>query len=520
MTTQHQDVLIIGAGLSGIGAACHLKRKCPDKSIAILERRHAMGGTWDLFRYPGIRSDSDMYTFGFNFKPWLSPRVLADGASIKKYVADAAKEFGVDKAIRFGRKVIQADWSSQDNLWTVTATDEQGGHAETYTARFLLGCSGYYNYDKGFRPDFPGEQDFKGQIIHPQFWPENLDYAGKKVVIIGSGATAITLVPNMTDKAAHVTMLQRSPTYILSVPAVDPLSRILQATLPASVAYKMNRGRNIGIQRILFQTARSKPDVVRRFILAMAKRQLKGSNVDISHFSPSYAPWDQRLCVVPNGDLFKVLRQGKASIETDHIERFTENGILLKSGKTLEADIIVTATGLNIQIMGGMAVTVDGKTVTAGEKMTYKGVLLEDIPNAAMVFGYTNASWTLKADIASEYFCRLIRHMDKKGYKTFKVRGDSSQHTADTVFGGLSSGYVSRAASELPRQGKDAPWKVTQDYMSDIPVLRYSSLEDDILEFDGKVGKKPSRMEKHALGAATKIADLVTSPLKGALGRA
>jgi len=518
MTTQHQDVIIIGAGLSGIGAACHLKRKCPDKRVAILERRQAVGGTWDLFRYPGIRSDSDMYTFGFNFKPWLSPRVLADGHLIKQYVSEAAEEYGVDKDIRFGRKVVSASWSSQDKLWTVTTSDEQGGNVETWTARFLLGCSGYYNYDQGFRPQFPGEEDFQGQIVHPQFWPENFDYSGKRVVIIGSGATAITLVPNMTDKAEHVTMLQRSPTYILSVPAVDPLSRALQATLPAKLAYKMNRARNIGIQRLIFQTARTKPEVVRRFILAMAKRQLRGSNVDIRHFSPSYAPWDQRLCVVPNGDLFKVLRQGKASIETDHIERFTQDGILLKSGKELKADIIITATGLDIQIMGGVAVTVDGQPVKVGDKLTYKGVLLEDVPNAAMVFGYTNASWTLKADIASEYFCRLIRHMDKKGYQVFKVRGDSSQHTPDTVFGGLSSGYVRRAADRLPRQGKDAPWRVTQDYMADIPMLRYSSMEDDVLEFDGKVGKKPSRVEKHALGAATKVADLVTAPLKTLIG--
>lgn len=519
MTIQHQDVLIIGAGLSGIGAACHLTRKCPDKSIAILERRNAVGGTWDLFRYPGIRSDSDMYTFGFNFKPWLSPRVLADGASIKQYVAEAAEEYGVDKAIRFGRKVATADWSSKDQLWTVSTTDEQGGNPETWTARFLLGCTGYYNYDTGFRPAFPGEKDFKGQIVHPQFWPENFDYSGKRVVIIGSGATAITLVPNMTDKAEHVTMLQRSPTYILSVPAVDPLSRVLQAALPAKVAYRLNRARNIGIQRLLYQTARAKPQVVRRFILGMAKRQLKGSNVDIRHFSPSYNPWDQRLCVVPNGDLFKVLREGKASIETDHIQRFTKDGILLKSGQEIKADIIVTATGLDVQLLGGVAVSIDGAAIPISQKLTYKGVLVDGVPNAAMIFGYTNASWTLKADIASEYFCRVLQHMDKKGYRTFKARGDESQLTEDTVFGSLSAGYVRRAADRLPRQGKSAPWKITQDYMSDIPVLRYSSIADDILEFDGKVGKKPSGLEQRALRAASTVADLVTAPLKGALGR-
>lgn len=518
MTTQHQDVLIIGAGLSGIGAACHLQRNCPDKSVAILERRNAIGGTWDLFRYPGIRSDSDMYTFGYKFKPWLSPKVLADGAGIKKYVTEAAEENGITGKIRFGRKVTAANWSSRDKLWTVTTVQEADGTRETWTARFLLGCSGYYNYDQGFRPDFPGQDDFKGQFVHPQFWPENLDYAGKKVVIIGSGATAITLVPNMTDKAAHVTMLQRTPTYIMSVPAVDPLSRALQAALPAKAAYKLNRARNIGIQRLIFQTARSKPDVVRRFILGMAKRQLKGSNVDMRHFTPDYAPWDQRLCVVPNGDLFRVLREGKASIETDHIERFTEHGILLKSGKTLDADIVITATGLNIQILGGVQVTVDSTPVPVGEKLTYKGVLIDGIPNAAMIFGYTNASWTLKADIAAEYVCRLIKHMDKKGYQMFKVRGDATQQTDDTIFGGLSSGYVRRAAKELPRQGRDLPWRVTQDYMSDIPMLRFSSLEDDILEFDGKVGKAPSRFEQEALGAAAKVADLVTAPLKTLIG--
>lgn len=489
MTAQHQDILIIGAGISGIGMACHLKRECPSKSITILERRQNVGGTWDLFRYPGIRSDSDMYTFGFNFKPWTEARVLADGASIRNYVSDTAKENHVYEKIRFGRKVLKANWSSKDQLWHVEASDEAGKNIEHYTANFLLGCTGYYNYDAGFRPEFPNEKAFKGQIIHPQFWPENLDYAGKRVVIIGSGATAITLVPNMTDKAAHVTMLQRSPTYILSVPAIDPISKLLQSTLPAKVAYRINRIRNIAIQRTLFKTSRHKPEVVKRMILGLIKRQLNGTNIDMRHFTPDYNPWDQRLCVVPNGDLFKVLRSGQASIETDHIERFTEDGILLKSGKTLEADIVVTATGLDVQLLGGINITIDNQASPIKDHLTYKGVLVDGMPNAAMIFGYTNASWTLKADIAAEYICRLIKFMDKRQHKTFVVQTAQDQLTEDTVLGSLSSGYIRRAADRLPRQGKDLPWRVDQDYVKDIPLLRHAPIEDEHLYFDGKPSK-------------------------------
>lgn len=506
MSVQHQDVLIIGAGISGIGAACHLKRECPGKSVAILERRQAIGGTWDLFRYPGIRSDSDMYTFGFNFKPWTEARVLADGDSIRGYVRKTAEEYGVDQKIRFGRKVVTANWSSADNLWHVAAVNDATGETEQYTANFLLGCSGYYNYDAGFRPEFPGEADFQGQIVHPQFWPENLDYAGKKVVIIGSGATAITLVPNMTDKAAHVSMLQRSPTYILSVPAIDPVSKALQTVLPAKLAYQLNRARNIGIQRTLYQASRKRPDAVRRFILGMIKRQLAGTNIEMRHFSPDYAPWDQRLCVVPNGDLFKVLRSGKASIHTDHIERFTENGILLKSGETLEADIIITATGLNVQLLGGVQATVDNAPIVIKEKLTYKGLMLDGVPNAAIVFGYTNASWTLKADLAAEYVCRLLKHMDRNGYKTVVPRANNHPLSEDTVLGGLSSGYIRRAADHLPRQGTGAPWLVDQNYLRDIPQLRFSAIEDDVLAFDGKI-KGKSQVERF------------TAPLRAAFGR-
>jgi cation diffusion facilitator CzcD-associated flavoprotein CzcO len=486
MKQQHVDVLIVGAGISGIGMACHLTRECPGKTYAVLERRNAIGGTWDLFRYPGIRSDSDMYTFGFNFKPWNEPRVLADGPSIRQYVNEAATEFGVDRHIQFGRKVTNANWSSADKVWTVQVLNESNNEVETYTANFLVGAAGYYNYDKGYRPEFTGESDFQGQIIHPQFWPEELDYTGKKVVIIGSGATAITLVPSMTDKAAHVTMLQRSPTYIMSIPSIDPVAKGMQRFLPEMLVYRINRVRNIGLQRMLFEAARRRPAAVRRLLLGLVRRQLAGSNVDMKHFTPSYAPWDQRLCVVPNGDLFKVLRSGKASVVTDHIDRFTSNGIRLKSGEEIEADIIITATGLDVQMMGGVSTKVDGQPIKVPDVLTYRGVLLEGIPNAAMIFGYTNASWTLKADIAAEYVCRLLNHMDKQGYSTVKPIDSEGCKVEDTVLGSLSSGYIQRAADSLPRQGSKAPWQVQQNYVHDVQRLRFAPMEDDTLSFDGK----------------------------------
>ncbi|PTU31587.1 flavin-containing monooxygenase [Stenotrophobium rhamnosiphilum] len=483
------DVLIIGAGLSGIGAACHLRRECPNKTFAIIERREAIGGTWDLFRYPGIRSDSDMYTFGYNFKPWTEPRVLADGPSIKKYVTETAREYDVEQHIQFGRKVLSANWSSAKKHWSVEVLDEASGKTETYTASFLLGATGYYNYDAGYRPKFEGESKFKGQFIHPQHWPENLDYTGKRVVIIGSGATAITLVPSMADKAEHVTMLQRSPTYILSVPGIDPVAARLQKYLPAKIAYRLNRTRNIGLQRFLYEASRRHPKLVRRMILGLIKKQV-GDKVDMRHFTPSYNPWDQRLCVVPSGDLFKALRKGKASIETDVIDTFTADGIKLRSGETIKADIVVTATGLEVQMLGGVAVHVDGELVAPKDHLTYKGVMLQDVPNAAIVIGYTNASWTLRADLASEYVCRVINYMDKKGYKSVIPRDDEDSASEDTVMGALASGYIQRAADRLPRQGKRAPWRVVQNYLQEIPTMRRSPINDGVLEFDGKTSSK------------------------------
>ena len=492
MQTEHFDVLILGAGISGIGAACHLERKCPGKSYAILERRQTVGGTWDLFRYPGIRSDSDMFTFGFNFRPWTEPKVLADGPAIKGYLRDTAAQYGVNQHIRFGIKVTAASWSSEEQRWTVTAEREPGGEALVFTSNFLIGATGYYNYDKPFRPDFPGEKSFKGPIIHPQQWPENLDYAGKRVVVIGSGATAITLVPSMAGKAAHVTMLQRSPTYIMSVPAMDPMAPRLQKFLPNKLVYRMMRTRNVGLQRLLYQASRRAPKAVRRLLLAQVKAQL-GGKVDMKHFTPSYNPWDERLCVVPNGDLFKVLKKGTASIVTDHIESFTAKGIKLKSGQELEADIIITATGLNVQLLGGVQVTVDGKQFQPKQHMTYKGVLVQDVPNAAIIIGYTNASWTLKADIASEYICRVLKHMDANGYGQMVPQDDGDNMVEnETVMGGLNSGYVKRAVDQLPKQGRKSPWKVLQDYVRDVPMLRFSPIEDGALKFTGKVERPAS----------------------------
>ena len=485
MSNQHFDVLIIGAGVSGIGMACHLKRECPGKSFAILERRQSLGGTWDLFRYPGIRSDSDMFTFGYNFRPWTGGKVLADGASIKNYLAETAREHDVERHIRFGLAVKTADWSGVDKCWKLSALNEATGETEHYTANFMVGCTGYYNYDQGYKPDFPGENDFRGQIVHPQHWPEDLDYAGKKVVVIGSGATAITLVPTMAEKASHVTMLQRSPTYLMPLPSTDKVSLALQKILPERTAYRLTRARNISISRFLYLRSRRSPKFMRRLFLGIIKRKV-GDTADMRHFTPDYNPWDQRLCVVKDGDLFQAMKAGKASIATDHIDRFTETGIRLKSGEELEADIIIPATGLDIQMLGGMDLVVDGHPVTLRDKVIYKNVMVEGVPNAGMIFGYTNISWTLKADIAAEYLCRLFNHMDSKGQSVCIPRDTGDSRAGDTMMGGLDSGYIRRADDKLPRQGTHGPWKVSQNYLEDVKTLRFEPIEDGYLEFDGR----------------------------------
>lgn len=490
---KHIDILIVGAGISGLGTAAHLVKKCPQRQFEIIERRESFGGTWDLFKYPGIRSDSDMSTFGFDFKPWQKSNVLADGASIKGYLAEVVDEFKLKQKIHFKHRVLSANYDSTIRKWIVQIEDEQQ-KLQTWIANFVVGCTGYYNYDHGFQPNFPNQDVFKGQVIHPQHWPEKLDYAGKKVVIIGSGATAITLVPAMAKGgAAHVTMLQRSPTYIASIPSVDFIYDKMRKILPEDLAYKLTRARNIGMQRGIYALAQKQPKLLRKLLLKSIEMQLKGA-VDMKHFTPSYNPWDQRLCVVPDGDLFKTLRSGKASVVTDQIEKFTETGIQLTSGQHLDADIIISATGLEIQILGGIQATIDGQPLNTSQHMLYQGVMISDVPNMAMIIGYINASWTLKVDIAADYICRLLNHMEQNKYDVVIPQGDATELLDDTVMGSLSSGYIARAANVMPKQGKHAPWKVTNNYLADRKALKNAKFEDEILKFykhEAQSTKKP-----------------------------
>jgi cation diffusion facilitator CzcD-associated flavoprotein CzcO len=491
------DVLIVGAGLSGIGAGYYLQRDCPGKSYVILENRDAIGGTWDLFRYPGIRSDSDMFTLGYAFKPWREQKAIADGSSIKKYVNETADENGIRPHIRFKHKVKRASWSSEDARWTVEA--EHDGKVERFVCKFLLSAAGYYNYDQGYAPEFKGAANFKGQIIHPQHWPENLDYAGKHVIVIGSGATAVTLVPSMTDKAAHVTMLQRSPTYMISMPAEDAQANWLRKRLPTSWAYNLTRLRKVLFQQFFFRLARSRPAKTKERLLGLIREQL-GPDYDMEkHFTPRYNPWEQRLCLVPDNDMFAAIKDGKASIETDTIDSFTEKGIKLASGKELEADIIITATGLNLQMFGGAELAIDGRKVNTGELYAYKGAMYSDVPNFASVFGYTNASWTLRADLICQYVCRLVNYLSdyKLDQVTPRLRGDH----ADKPFVDFSSGYFQRAKDILPKQTTAAPWKQNQSYAHDLMDLRFGALEDGVLEFKRapRHADAPAKRGEHAL---------------------
>lgn len=477
------DVLIVGAGLSGIGAARHLQQRCPGKTFALLEGRAALGGTWDLFRYPGIRSDSDMHTLGYSFKPWTAAKAIADGPSILNYIRSAAEETGVTQHIRYRHMVKRAAWSSADALWTVECEQQLDDGVKTAVqiqARFLYLCSGYYSYAEGHAPEFAGQADFQGQVVHPQFWPEKLDYANKQVVVIGSGATAVTLVPSMADTAAHVTMLQRSPTYVISRPAEDGLAQRLQRLLPDRLAYALTRWKNVGLGMFFFQLARRRPNKVKQVLVHLAKKQA-GGQVDAAHFTPKYKPWDQRVCVVPDGDLFRQLRAGKASVVTDTVDHFTPTGIKLHSGKELKADIVVTATGLKLNALGDIAVTVDGRACNANQTLVYRGMMLSDVPNLAMAFGYTNASWTLKADLTAERVCRLLNHMDAQGLRTAVARPGND--VEPQPFLDFSSGYVQRAASLLPKQGSRRPWQVYQNYLLDMLSIRYSRIADGVVQF-------------------------------------
>jgi cation diffusion facilitator CzcD-associated flavoprotein CzcO len=482
MGEDHVDVLIVGAGLSGIGAGYHLQANCPGKTYAILEGRDRIGGTWDLFRYPGIRSDSDMYTLGYSFKPWVQAKSIADGPSILSYVEETASENGIDSHIRFNHRVVRAEWSTEDSQWTVDAERTDTGENVQITAGFVFMCSGYYRYDQGYTPEFEGTERFSGPIVHPQHWPEDLDYAGKRVVVIGSGATAVTLVPAMAQDAAHVTMLQRSPTYIVSLPSEDPIAKLLRRVLPSKAAYAITRWKNVLMTMGSYQLSRRRPEVMKAALRKWVERQLPaGYDID-THFKPRYNPWDQRLCLVPNGDLFKAIRKGTASVVTDRIETFTETGIKLESGSELDADIIVTATGLNLLAAGGMRMAVDGAEVQLPETMGYKGMMLSGVPNLALSFGYTNASWTLKCDLTCGYVCRLLNHMDEHGYDHC-TPNNHDPSVAPQPFLDFSSGYVQRSIDKFPKQGSKAPWRLHQNYARDILALKFGALEDGAMEF-------------------------------------
>jgi cation diffusion facilitator CzcD-associated flavoprotein CzcO len=489
MIEDRYDIVIIGAGLSGIGAACRLERQCPDKRYAILESRESIGGTWDLFRYPGIRSDSDMFTLGYDFRPWRESKAIADGASILKYISETAREYGLDQHIRYGHRVTDAYWSSEEAEWTVHA---EADTAVRIRARMLLICAGYYRYEQGYLPDFKGRERFAGMLVHPQHWPEDLDCSGKKIVVIGSGATAVTLVPELARNAGTVVMLQRSPTYMIARPDTDWIANVLKKILPARAAYAMTRWKNIGMQQWLYRQTRKRPQAVRRKLLRWARSQL-GPDVDIeAHFTPEYDPWDQRLCLVPNGDFFQAVRSGRASVVTDGIESFTERGLLLKSGAELEADIVVTATGLDVVALGEIRLSVDGEPVVLADKFSYRGVMLSDVPNCMSTFGYINASWTLRADLTAEYFCRLVHHMDQTGCRqcTPELQGTDRNMQAKAWITGFTPGYLQRVMGRLPKQGDREPWLNPQNYAHDRKVFRHAPLDDGVLRFTNPAPKR------------------------------
>ncbi len=493
---EHHDVLIVGAGLSGIGAAKHLQDRCPGKRYAILEGRAALGGTWDIFRYPGIRSDSDMHTLGYSFKPWISRKAIAEGPAIRGYIRETAAENGIDRHIRYHHLVELAEWHGASARWTLTARDPRTGERRRASCNFLFMCAGYYSYKRGHDPEFAGREDFRGDIVHPQFWPERLDYRGKKVVVIGSGATAVTLVPALADSAAHVTMLQRSPTWMISLPWEDRIANALRKLLPASWAYAATRWKNTLLQQWLYRKTRKRPRRVREILLRRMRREL-GPDYDIdTHLTPSYDPWDQRLCLVPGSDFFKALKKGAADIVTERIERFSERGILLESGRELEADLIVTATGLELVTPGELAFRVDGEPFDFARQWSYKGLMVTGLPNCVSTFGYINASWTLRADITAEWACRLLEHMDARG-ASVAVPALAEELAAEMPrrpwIDGFSPGYMRRAMPSFPSQGDREPWLNPQDYLRDRKMFRKADLDDGNLRFGGPTGRAGAR---------------------------
>jgi cation diffusion facilitator CzcD-associated flavoprotein CzcO len=482
----------MGAGLSGIGAGHYLQTLCRGKSYVILEQRERIGGTWDLFRYPGIRSDSDMLTMGYSFRPWTNAKAISPGEDIREYITATARDEGIDRHIRFRHQIKRAEWSTEDAQWTVEAvrtTPEGGQEPVTLSCNFLLSCAGYYRYSAGYLPEFPNSNRFQGRIIHPQAWPEDLDYAGKRVLVIGSGATAVTLIPAMAETAAHVTMLQRSPTYIISMPEQDRVANFLRRIMPGKLAYRLSRWKNVGFQAYVYQLSQLFPNFVKRGLIKKASQQL-GTDFDVqTHFTPRYRPWEQRMCLVPDGDMFEAIKSGRASVVTDHIDTFTEKGVRLKSGKELEADIIVTATGLTMQAFGGIEMTVDKRRIDPAQVLAYKGVMMSGVPNFASVFGYINASWTLKADLIANYVCRLLNLMDRKGMR--QVTPQPKGETAVAPFvEKFTPGYIQRALAGWPKQGSKKPWRVNQNYFKDTFALKWSRVDDGALEFSNPVGTK------------------------------
>lgn len=500
----HFDILIIGAGLSGIGAGARVRMDCPGKTFAILEGREASGGTWDLFRYPGVRSDSDMFTLGYRFRPWRDPKAIADGPAILKYIRETAREYDLENEIRYGHRVRRAEWDSETATWTVEMSvssphvskgsrqnknlpqsredvEEKPSQVATFTCNFLYLCTGYYQYESGYTPDWPTLSNYKGTVVHPQFWPEGLDYAGKRVLVIGSGATAVTLVPAMAETAAHVTMLQRSPTYVVTMPSQDRIANAFRKILPERAAYMLSRWKNVLRQMFFYGLAKKRPSFMKRLIAKGVAKEV-GEEIADRHFKPKYNPWDQRLCIVPDSDMFAAIRDGKASVVTGEIETFTETGVRLTSGQEIEADIVVTATGLVLKIMDGIDLTVDGEPVVLSEKIAYKGMMYNDVPNLAQAFGYTNASWTLKCDLTSEYVCRLINHMDEHGFTSCTPRLNDESVTREPALD-FNSGYVLRALNEIPSQGSKHPWRLHQNYFKDLRMLRYGDVNDGTMEF-------------------------------------
>ncbi|MFZ4811672.1 MAG: flavin-containing monooxygenase [Ilumatobacteraceae bacterium] len=485
MSATHVDVVVVGAGISGIGAGYHLQTMSPDRTYLILEGRDDIGGTWDLFRYPGVRSDSDMHTLGYSFKPWTAEKSIADGPSILQYLRDTVSEYGIDQHIRFGHLVHRAEWSSNDARWTVEATNKATGEAVTVTCNYLFMCSGYYSYKGGYTPEFAGIEQFGGRVIHPQAWPDDLDYAGKRVVVIGSGATAMTLVPAMAGTAAHVTMLQRSPTYVVSAPDVDPIAKKLRKVLPSKVAYNVTRWKNTTMQQAIYKRTRTQPEKVKTKLLEMVTKEL-GEDYDVGkHFTPTYNPWDQRMCLVPNSDLFKAITSGKASVVTDHIDTFTPTGIRLQSGDEIEADIVITATGLQLVTLGEMDFVVDGEPVDFSHTWSYKGFAYSDVPNLASSFGYINASWTLRADLICEYVCRLLNHLRETGtdQATPRLRPSDAAMPERPWIDNFSAGYMQRVMHLFPRQGDREPWINPQNYGRDKVMFKKSPVDDGVMQF-------------------------------------